>query len=29
MISYGEDGVPGGEGNAKDLDNIMIKNGEV
>ncbi len=29
VLTYGEDGVPGGEGNARDIDNIMIKNGEL
>ncbi|MEX1024344.1 MAG: type II secretion system major pseudopilin GspG [Planctomycetota bacterium] len=27
--SYGADGEPGGEGDALDIDNIMIKNGEI
>ncbi len=29
VLTYGDDGVPGGEGSARDMDNIMIKNGEV
>lgn len=29
VLTYGEDGVPGGEGKDRDIDNIMIKNGEV
>jgi len=29
VLTYGEDGVPGGEGKDRDIDNIMIKNGEI
>jgi general secretion pathway protein G len=29
VISYGKDGVPGGEGDEADIDNIKIKNGEI
>ena len=29
VISYGRDGVPGGEADDADLDNIRIKNGEI
>jgi general secretion pathway protein G len=29
VLTYGDDGVPGGEGTAKDMDNIMIRNEEV
>ena len=29
VLTYGEDGVPGGEGDARDMDNIMIKDGGV
>ena len=29
VLSYGDDGMPGGEGAARDIDNIMIKNGEI
>jgi len=29
VISYGKDGIPGGEGDDADMDNIMIKNGEI
>ncbi len=29
VLTYGDDGIPGGEGSARDMDNIMIKNGEV
>jgi general secretion pathway protein G len=29
VISYGKDGVPGGEGDDEDIDNIKIKNGEI
>lgn len=29
IVSYGSDGVPGGEGEARDIDNIMIRKGEV
>jgi general secretion pathway protein G len=29
VISYGKDGVPGGEGDDADIDNIKIKNGEI
>lgn len=29
VISYGKDGVPGGEGDDGDIDNVMIKNGEL
>jgi len=29
VISYGKDGIPGGEGDDADLDNLMIKNGEL
>ena len=28
VVSYGKDGVPGGEGEDRDLDNIQIQNGE-
>ena len=29
VLTYGSDGVPGGEKDAQDMDNIMIRNGEV
>lgn len=29
VISYGKDGIPGGEGDDTDIDNIKIKNGEI
>jgi general secretion pathway protein G len=29
VISYGKDGVPGGEGDDTDIDNIKIRNGEI
>ena len=29
VISYGKDGVPGGDGDAADIDNIRIKNHEI
>ena len=29
VISYGADGLPGGEADARDLDNVMIRNGEI
>ena len=29
VFTYGEDGVPGGEGKDRDIDNIMIRNGEI
>jgi Type II secretion system (T2SS), protein G len=29
IFSYGSDGVPGGKGSARDIDNYMISNGEV
>jgi len=29
VISYGRDGSPGGESDDKDLDNVMIRNGEI
>ena len=29
VLTYGSDTVPGGEGDARDIDNIMIRNGEV
>jgi general secretion pathway protein G len=29
VISYGKDGIPGGEGDDADIDNIKIKNGEI
>lgn len=29
IVSYGADGVPGGKGDAQDIDNLMIKNREI
>jgi general secretion pathway protein G len=29
VLSYGKDGVAGGDGDDRDLDNVMIKNGEL
>ncbi len=29
VISYGKDGIPGGEGDDADIDNIKIKSGEI
>jgi len=29
VLTYGSDGVPGGEADAQDMDNVMIRNGEV
>ena len=29
VVTYGSDGLPGGEGDARDIDNIMIRNGDI
>lgn len=29
VMTYGKDGLPGGEGEDRDFDNVMVKNGEI